>query len=147
MLSDLNDLSQLFHIHTLGLSRNLIRNPTPILELPKLRRLTLSFNQIPTDQTSIKDLFRQSEARGIYINSRNQSPFLPRVQSLVKSLIGHPSSNAIFGDYLRAQGYARLVDLLLDSNIKEDDLKFACIAWEKALKFEKPLGELAFPGK
>ena len=109
--------------------------------------MTLSFNQIPTDQTSIKDLFRQSEARGVYINSRNQSPFLPRVQSLVKSLIGHPSSNAIFGDYLRAQGYARLVDLLLDSNIKEDDLKFACIAWEKALKFEKPLGESAFPGK
>ena len=66
MLSDLNDLSQLFHIHTLGLSRNLIRDPSPILELPKLRRLTLSFNQIPLIKLALR-IYSANSRPGVFI--------------------------------------------------------------------------------
>ena len=147
MITDLNDLSEHFRIHTLGLSRNLIRDPSPLFQLPGLRRIILSFNHIPSDQTKYKDLFREAEARGVYINTRSQSPHNPHVQSLVHSLIGHPKSNVVLGNYLRVHGYARLIELLLDPTIKPTDLKTACQAWEQALKFENSISDISFPGK
>ena len=147
MLTTLSDLSSLSKLHTLGLSRNLIRDPLPVLNLPALRRITLSFNQIPTDQSGYKDLFREAEARGVYLNVRNQSEYRPKVHSLVHSLIGHPRSNARLGNYLREQGYARLIDLILDQKIKPEDLDLSCQAWEKALTFDKPVSITPFPGK
>ena len=147
LLTSLGDLSELSKIHTLGLSRNLIRDPSPITKLPALRRLILSFNQIPSDQTRFKDLFREFESRGVYLNARNQLTYRPEAQSLVRSLIGHSQSNAILGNYLRGQGYARFVDLIFDRNIKQDEVDSACKSWEEALKFEKSINEIPFPGK
>ena len=146
LLTSLTDLSALPNIHTIGLSRNLIRDPSPVISLPKLRRLTLSFNQIPSDRLAFIDLFREAESRGVYLNIRNQAEYRPLVESLVRSLIGHPQSNVNLGNYLRQQGYARLVDLLLDPKIKPDDLDLACQAWEKALKFDKSISTIPFPG-
>ncbi len=147
MISDLTDLSELSNIHTLGLSRNLIRDPSPILKLPSLRRLTLSFNQVPVDLVKYKDLFRETEARGIYLNVRSQAEYQPHAHSLVLSLIGHPQSNAALGNLLRQHGYLRFIDLLLDNKIKQEDLNEACKAWEMALKLKKTITELPFPGK
>jgi hypothetical protein len=146
MLTDLSDLSGLSQLESLGLSRNLLRDPSPVTKLPNLRRLTISFNQIPIDQPPIKDLFREAEARGIYLNARNQTEYRLAQSSLVRSLIGHPKSNDILADYLRNQGYARLIDLLLNNNINQDDLDIACNAWEKALTFERALEGIPFPG-
>ena len=147
LLTELNDLSQLRNLQTLGLSRNLIRDPSPVIQIPSLRRLTLSYNQIPTTQPNLKDLFREAQARGVYLNIRTQSEFRPRPYSLVRSLIGHPQSNASLGAYLRQQGYPRLIELFLDQKIKQEDLNSACLLWEEALKFEKSLSNLPFPGK
>ena len=147
LLTDLTDLSQLRNLQTLGLSRNLIRDPSPVIQIPSLRRLTLSYNQIPTTQPNFKDLFREAQARGVYLNIRTQSEFRPRPYSLVRSLIGHPQSNASLGAYLRQQGYPRLIELFLDQKVKQEDLNSACLLWEEALKFEKSLSDLPFPGK
>ena len=146
MLTDLTDLSGLRRLETLGLSRNLVRDPSPVTQLPKLRRLTISFNQIPTDQSQIKDLFREAEARGIYLNARNQTQYRRAPSSLVRSLIGHPKSNEILADYLRDHGYARLIDLLLNSSVDQDNLFTACATWEKALTFDRSLEGIPFPG-
>jgi Leucine-rich repeat (LRR) protein len=146
MLTDLTDLSGLSRMEILGLSRNLIRDPSPVTKLPQLRRLTISFNQIPTDHTRIKDLFREVEARGVYINARNQTEYRLPPSSLVRSLVGHPRSNEILADYLRDQGYARFIDLLLNNNVNQDDLDIACKAWEKALTYEQALEGIPFPG-
>jgi Leucine-rich repeat (LRR) protein len=147
LLTDLTDLSNLRNLQTLGLSRNLIRDPSPVIQIQGLRRLTLSFNQIPTNQSKYKDLFREAEARGVYLNVRSQTDFRPRPYSLVRSLIGHSSSNAYLGDYLRLNGYPRLIELFLEQKIKPDDLDKACLAWEDALKFGKSLSTISFPGK
>ena len=146
MLTDLSDLSGLRQLETLGLSRNLVRDPSPVIKLPNLRRLTISFNQIPTDQSQIKDLFREAEVRGVYLNVRNQTEYHFPPSTLVRSLIGHPKSNKILADHLRDQGYARLIDLLLNASINKDDLNVACTAWEKALMFERTLEGIPFPG-
>jgi Leucine-rich repeat (LRR) protein len=147
LLTDLTDLSNLRNLQTLGLSRNLIRDPSPVIQIQGLRRLTLSFNQIPSDQSKYKDLFREAEARGVYLNVRSQTDFRPGPYSLVRSLIGHSSSNASLGNYLRLNGYPRLIELFLDQKIKPDDLDRACLAWEDALKFGKSLSTISFPGK
>ncbi|MEK9772213.1 MAG: leucine-rich repeat domain-containing protein [Opitutae bacterium] len=147
LITDVSDLSGLSQIHTLGLSRNLIRDPSPILRLSAMRRLILSFNQIPVHQTNYQDLFGEAQSRGVYLNVRNQSEHRPKVHSLVRSLIGHPQSNAILGNFLREQGYARFIDLLLDQNIKSEEMDAACQAWEEALKFDRSITNLPFPGK
>ena len=147
LLTDLTDLSNLRNLQTLGLSRNLIRDPSPVIQIQGLRRLTLSFNCIPAEQSKYKDLFREGEARGVYLNVRSQTDFRPRPYSLVRSLIGHSTSNASLGDYLRLNGYPRLIELFLDQKIKPDDLDRACLAWEDALKFGESLSTISFPGK
>ena len=82
-------------------------------------------------------------------DSLKESRKTPRIRphSLVRSLIGHSSSNASLGDYLRLNGYPRLIELFLDQKIKPDDLDTACLAWEDALKFDKSLSTIPFPGK
>ena len=85
MITDLRDLSELFRMHTLSLSRNLIRDPSPIFQLPELRRIILSYNNIQTDQTNFKDLLREAEARGVYLNTRSQSYHNLNVVKLVHS--------------------------------------------------------------
>lgn len=147
MLTKLDDLSGLIKVETLGLSRNLIFDPSPVLSLPKLRRLTISFNQVSFDKTKIKDLLSQCEARGVYINKRNQIEFRPQVQSLVRSLIGHAKSNELLGEYLRKHGYPRLIDFFLNQQLKSEEVDKAMVAWENALKFDKLLGSTPFPGK
>lgn len=147
MLTKLDDLSGLIKVETLGLSRNLIFDPSPVLSLPKLRRLTISFNQVSFEKTKIKDLLSQCEARGVYINKRNQIEFRPQVQSLVRSLIGHAKSNELLGEYLRKHGYPRLIDFFLNQQLKSEEVDKAMVAWENALKFDKLLGSTPFPGK
>ena len=124
----------------------MIRDPSPVLSLPNLRRIILSFNQIPVDQTNLKDQLAQAQVRGVYLNTRSQSGYRPKVK-LVRSLIGHPQSNVMLGNLLREQGYACFIDLLLDNNIKEEDIDAACQAWEAAFKFDRSLSDLPFPGK
>jgi len=147
MLTKLDDLSGLIKIETLGVSRNLIFDPSPVLSLPKLRRLTLSFNQTSLEQTKIKDLLSQCEARGVYINKRNQMEFRPQAQSLVRSLIGHAKSNERLGEYLRKHGYSRLIDFFLNQQLEPEEVDKAMVAWEHALKFDKLLISTPFPGK
>ena len=147
LLTDLTELSNLRNLQTLGLSRNLIRDPSPVIQIQGLRRLTLSYNQIPSDESNFQDLFREAESRGVYLNVRSQTDFRIRPHSLVRSLIGHSSSNASLGDYLRLNGYPRLIELFLDPKIKPGDLDAACLAWEDALKFGKSLSSIPFPGK
>jgi Leucine-rich repeat (LRR) protein len=147
LITDVSDLAGLSKIHTLGLSRNLIRDPSPVLSLPNLRRIILSFNQIPADRVRVKDQLAQAQVRGVYLNTRSQSGYRPKVNSLVRSLIGHPQSNVMLGNLLRQQGYACFIDLLLDNNIKEEDIDAACQAWEAAFKFDRSLSDLPFPGK
>ncbi|MDC0369760.1 hypothetical protein OAN13_08690, partial [Opitutales bacterium] len=147
MLTKLDDLSGLIKVETLGVSRNLIFDPSPVLSLPKLRRLTISFNQVSFEKTKIKDLLSQCEAKGVYINRRNQIEFHPQVQSLVRSLIGHAKSNELLGEYLRKHGYPRLIDFFLNQQLKSEEVDKAMVAWENALKFDKFLGSTPFPGK
>jgi len=83
----------------------------------------------------------------VYLNVRSQSDFRPRPYNLVRSLIGYSSSNASLGDYLRLNGYPRLIELFLDQKIKPKALDTACLEWEDALKFGKSLSTIPFPGK
>ena len=147
MLTKLDDLSGLIKIETLGVSRNLIFDPSPVLSLPELRRFTLSFNQTSLEKTKIKDLLIQCKTRGVYINKRNQMKFRPQAQSLVRSLIGHDKSNERLGEYLRKHGYPRLIDFFLNQQLKPEEVDKAMVAWESALKFDKPLSSTPFPGK
>ena len=147
LLTDLSDLSELSNVHTLGLSRNMIRDPSPVLRLSRMRHLTLSYNFIPVEQDFFKDMFREAEARGIYLNLRGQAEFRSAPQSLVRSLIGHPFSNQKLGAHLRQNGYLRLIDLILDSSLNQDNVDHLCKVWEDALKFDKPISTLPFPGK
>ena len=144
MLIDLHDLSGLNKIEILGVSRNLIYDPSPVLSLPKLRRITLSFNQIPLEKTSVRDVLHQAQSRGVYINTRDQIVFYPESQILVRSLIGHSSSNELLGQYLRKYGFPRLVDLILNEKLNRSDLDSSLLSWEKALKFDKPLSSVLF---
>ena len=100
-------------------------------QLPNLRRLTISFNQIPVDQSQIKDLFRETEASEFTSMPAIRKDTVLHHHLSCASLIGHPKSNQILADYLRGHGYARLIDLLLNTSINQDDLNTACSAWEK----------------
>lgn len=147
ILNNVDGLSGLSKIETLGISRNLISDPSPVFSLPKLRRITISFNQIQLEKTAIKDLLNQAEARGVYINARDQMEYRPQAQSLVLSLIGHSDSNQLLGEYLRENGYPRLIDVLLNESLNPEEVDSSLESWEHALTFKKPLGFTSFPGK
>ena len=147
ILNDVSGLSGLSKIETLGLSRNLIVDPSPVFSLPKLRRISISFNQIQFEKANIRDLLKQTEARGVYLNTRDQMEHRPKAQSLVYSLIGHSDSNQLLGEYLRKNGFPRLIDVLLSENLDPGKVDSSLESWEHALTFNKPLDSIIFPGK
>ena len=93
------------------------------------------------------DLLKQAEARGAYINARDQMEYRPQAQSLVYSLIGHSDSNQLLGEYLRKNGYPRLIDVLLSESLNPEKVASLLESLEHALTHSKPLKPILFPGK
>ncbi len=145
LVINLHDLSELKELENLGLSYNLIHDPSPVLALPKLKRLSLGNNRISLDEKSVEDSFRLAEARGVYLNFRNQKSRSMQAENLVRSLIGYPHTNKVLADFLRNNGYRNLIDFLDDNRIKDEGKASALDTWNDALKRTSRLDFISFP--
>lgn len=144
---DLKSLSNFNNLQSLFLSNNFIYSIKPIVGLEKLKRLSLSGNCLDLENQKIREQLNLFRARGVYLVSGNQKKRSIEAEQLVFSMIGHPKSNSLLGNYLELNGYLRLMDFAEDNNIDENDKLSAYLNWRKALMNGTFRDDLPFPGK
>ncbi len=144
---NLKALSEFNGLQVLSLSNNFIYSIKPLLELKKLKRLSLSGNCLDIENQVIQEQFNQIRSYGVTLVVGNQKKRVIEAEQLVFSMIGHPSSSNILGDYLQGNGYLRLMDFVEDSSIDEDEKINAYKIWQKALLNGSLRKDLPFLGK
>ena len=135
------------NIQVLSLSNNFIYSVKHLLGLKKIRRLSLSGNCIDLENQIVIDQLSQIRALGVFLVTGNQKKRLIEAEQLVYSMIGHPSSNKMLGDYLQQKGYLRLMDFVEDSSVDDGEKTSAYRSWQKALTNGTFRNDLPFLGK
>ena len=146
-LMDVTPLRSLTALEILHLSNNLIYDPKPLWGLDKLRRLSLGGNCIDLENYKIQTSMGEMKSKGVLVRASEQRRRIIPAERLISVLSGNPSSNISLGDYLLTNGYFRLIDLIEDSTVTEEDKEVAFNSWESRLKIGKSLEDLSFPGR
>ena len=144
--AEVSYLSRLNNLEILQLSNNLVHDPSPLNMMKSLTKLSLSGNSLNLEDEKIKLFFEIMSSRGTLVLKGDQRKRSYEAESLIASLIGHPRSNQILGDYLESNGYSRLIDFEEDSTISEDEKSLSYLTWESHLKNGKRLSDVPFPG-
>ncbi len=144
---DLSPLAHFEKLQALFLSNNFIYSIKPLLNLQNLKRLSLSGNCLDLENQTIREQLNLIRSRGTFLVSGNQKVRAVEAEQLVFSMIGHPRSNRLLGDYLELNGYLRLMDFVEDPNIDDQDKLSAYSSWKAALVNGTFRQDLPFPGK
>lgn len=134
-------------IQVLSLSNNFIYSIKPLLGLKKMRRLSLSGNCLDLENQVVQDQLSQIRSLGTFLVTGNQKKRVIEAEQLVYSMIGHPRSNKMLGDYLQMKGYLRLMDFVEDPSVDEGEKTSAYRSWQKALTNGSFRNDLPFLGK
>ncbi|MDG0964198.1 MAG: leucine-rich repeat domain-containing protein [Opitutales bacterium] len=129
----LDALSGLERIEVLSLSNNFIYSLKPLVKLKGLKRLSLSGNCLDLQNQSLQDQIKQIRSRGVFLITGNQKKRVIAAEQLIFSMIGHPSSNSLLGDYLEGNGYMRLMDFAEDTSIDDTTKSIEYKRWQKGL--------------
>ncbi len=140
-------LEQLKKLRVVSLSNNFIHDPFPVFDLPELKRLSLSSNRISPDERALEEKLERMRIGGKFVTLGSQKKRIPELERLLYSLMGHPSSNKILGDYLLENDYERLIDFADDQTVSQEVRNKAYKQWEVALRLGKLNEETPFPGK
>jgi len=129
----IKSLSAFSEINVLSLSNNFIYELKPLLELRKLKRLSLTGNCLELTNPVIAETLNRIRSKGAFVVTGNQKKRIIEAEQLVFSMIGHPESNRMLGNYLEKNGYLRLMDFVDEPAIEEGEKINALKTWKNAL--------------
>ena len=128
-------MKELKELRVVSLSGNFIHDPTPVFDLPELKRVSLSSNCIALNDQTLIGKFKLMRSKGVLVSQGIQRKRIVEIEQLIESLIGNPSSNKELGVFLRTKNrYPRLIDLAEDRSVSDGAKKMAYKNWDVSLR-------------